>query len=116
MVGERMSTATAGRAREHKVRDLLIAHGWEPIFRAAGSKGPADIGMAHEEHGLALIQVGTGNKDLGPAARVRLLRAAHLCSALPIVAQVIHRPGKPSDVRYWHIGEGPASTWEAWRP
>lgn len=78
-----MSTATSGRAREYKVRDHMIDRGWEPIFRAAASKGPADIGMAHEDHGLVLVQVGTGNKKLGPDARARLLRAAWLCSALP---------------------------------
>lgn len=83
-----MSTATSGRAREYKVRDHLIQQGFELIMRAAGSKGPADIAMAHEEHGLALVQVGTEGKALGPADRIRLLRAAHLCSALPILATV----------------------------
>lgn len=107
-----MSTATSGRAREHKVRDHLIRNGWEPIFRAAASKGPADIGMAHEDYGLALIQVGTGNKTLGPTERARLLRAAWLCSALPIVAQVIPRAG----ITYWQVIDGPPSTWTEWKP
>lgn len=111
-----MSTATSGRAREHKIRNYMAERGWEPIFRSAGSKGPADIGMAHEDHGLALVQVGTDSKTLGPADRARLLRAAWLCSALPIVVQVIARPGKPSQLRWWHVGEGPASTWEEWSP
>lgn len=111
-----MSTATSGRAREHKIRDHMMRHGWHPIFRSAGSKGPADIGMAHEDAGLALIQVGTGNKTLGPADRARLLKAAHLCSALPIVVQVIPRPGKPSQLLWWLINEGPASTWQEWTP
>jgi hypothetical protein len=111
-----MSTATQGRAREHKVRDAMILHGWEPIFRAAASKGPADIGMAHEDHGLALVQVGTGNKTLGPVERARLLRAAWLCSALPIVAQVIPRPGKPSLIKWQEVTDGPPSTWREWKP
>jgi len=111
-----MSTATSGRAREHKVRDHLAELGWELIFRSAGSKGPADIGMAHEQHGLALIQVGTGNKTLGPAGRARLLRAAWLCSALPILAQVIPTPGKATEIRYWHVTAHTARHWAAWDP
>lgn len=102
-----MSTATAGRAREHKVRDDLAADGWQLIARSAGSKGPADLVMAHEWYGVALIQVGTQNKTLGPADRTRLLDAARLCSALPLVAQVIPRRG----ITYWLVSEGPASTW-----
>ena len=116
MGGDRMSTASSGRAREHKIRRTMEDHGWEPIFRSAGSKGPADIGMAHEHHGLALVQVGTGSKTLGPADRARLLRAAWLCSALPIVVQVIARPGKPSQLLWWQVTDGPPSTWEEWRP
>lgn len=107
-----MSTATAGRAREHKVRDHMAQYGWEPIFRAAASKGPADIGMAHEEYGLALVQVGTANKTLGPDDRARLLRAAWLCSALPIVANVVPR----GHIIYWIVTSGPPKTWGAWLP
>ena len=83
-----MSTATSGRAREWRVRDLLIEHGWTHIMRAAGSKGPADLLMAHPIHGAALIQVGTASKTLGPADRVRFTQAAHLCSALCLLATV----------------------------
>lgn len=111
-----MSTATAGRAREHQVRDHLTNAGWEIIFRSAGSRGPADIGMAHEHHGFALIQVGNGNKALGPDDRTRLLRAAWLCSALPILAQVIPHPGKPTEIRYWEVTEDTARHWTAWDP
>ena len=61
-----MSTATNGRAREHRVRDLLTARGWTPIMRAAGSKGAGDLLMAHPVHGGALVQVGTAkSKRLG---------------------------------------------------
>lgn len=111
-----MSTATTGRAREHRTRDALIAKGWEPIFRAAGSKGPADIGMAHEDHGLALIQVGTAGKNLGPDARARLCRAAWLCSALPILARHIASPGKPTVIEWWVVNAGTPSKWERWTP
>lgn len=83
-----MSTATSGRAREYKVRDHLISMGWSFIMRAAASKGPADLALAHPEHGLGLVQVGTTSKSLGPADRARFVAAADLCSALPILATV----------------------------
>lgn len=61
-------------------------YGWECICRSAGSKGPADLVMAHALHGLALVQVGPVDKVIGPAARERLLHAAELSSALPLIA------------------------------
>ena len=85
-----MSNATAGRAREYKVRDHLIDLGWVYIMRAAASKGPADLLMGHETHGAALIQVGTRSKHIGPDARTKFLRAAHITGALPIEA-IVHR-------------------------
>ena len=85
-----MSNATAGRAREYKVRDHLIDLGWVYIMRAAASKGPADLLMGHETHGAALIQVGTRSKHLGPDDRAKFLRAAHITGALPIEA-IVHR-------------------------
>ena len=106
-----MSTASQGRAREYKVRDAMIEHGWEPIMRAAASKGPADLLLAHEEYGAALVQVGTGNKDLGPADRARFLRAAYLCSALPVVARVDR-----GIIRYALVHDGFPSDWEPWEP
>lgn len=106
-----MSTATSGRAREYRVRDHLIAHGWELIARSAASKGPADLVMAHEEYGLGLFQVGTYSKRLGPADRSRLLHAAWLCSALPIVATVDR-----GTIRYALVHDGIPSDWEPWTP
>ena len=106
-----MSTATQGRAREYKVRDHMIGAGWELIARAAASKGPADIIMAHADHGVALVQVGTANKRLGPADRARLLHAAWLCSALPIVATVDR-----GTIRYALVHDGVPSDWEPWTP
>lgn len=101
-----MSTATAGRAREYKARDHMIAHGWQFIMRAAASKGPADLLMAHETHGAALVQVGTRNKQIGPAARTRFLRAAYLCSALPLLVTV--HLGK---VKCWHVTSDSPRHW-----
>jgi hypothetical protein len=106
-----MSTATQGRAREYRVRDHMIAAGWTFIMRAAASKGAADLLMGHEEHGAALIQVGTLGKNLGPAERSRFLRAAHLTSALPIVARA-HRTG----IKYAIVHDGIPSDWEPWTP
>lgn len=107
-----MSTATQGRAKEYKARDDMKEAGWEPIMRASSSKGPADLLMAHEEHGAALVQVGGKSKSLGPADRARLLRAAFLCGALPILAVVIPRQG----IRYWLVTADTPSTWEDWSP
>lgn len=106
-----MSTATQGRAREYRVRKHMVKAGWEQVMRSAGSKGPADLLMAHEEHGPALVQVGTDGKELGPAARTRLLHVARLCAALPILATA-SRAG----VTYWWVGPGPARTWTEWSP
>lgn len=106
-----MSTATQGRAREYRVRDNLIAAGWELVARSAGSKGAVDLVMAHVEHGPALLQVGTENKALGPAARQRLLHLAHICAAIPLLA--VAGRGR---VTYWWVGPGPARTWTEWSP
>ena len=107
-----MSTASAGRAREHRVRDEMIGYGWHLVSRSAGSKGAADLVMVHEHHGLALLQVGTGNKTLGPAARERLCDLADLCSALPVLASIA--PREPT--RWWLVTRDKPSTWEPWTP
>jgi hypothetical protein len=105
-------TAGQGRRREWHVRDHLIRQGWELISRSAGSRGPADLVMAHADHGIALIQVGTRSKHLGPAERERLLHAAWLCSGLPIVA--ILTPRQP--ITYWQITDAPMGHWTRWYP
>lgn len=105
-----MSTATTGRAREHRVRNLLIDHGWELVARSAGSKGAADLVMVHEDWGLALVQVGTDSKRLGPSDRRRLIDLARVCSALPLVA--LCAPRQP--VRFLRVVDGPPSQWEPW--
>lgn len=105
-----MSTATDGRRREHKVRDDLAARGWVPIMRAAASKGPADLLLAHPDHGAALVQVGSRTKTLGPADRERFCTAAELCGALALLAVVIPRAG----ITYWTVTRDTASKWERW--
>ena len=106
-----MSTATSGRAREYKVRDHLISMGWSFIMRAAASKGPADLALAHPEHGLALVQVGTTSKSLGPADRQRFVTAAHLCSALPILATV-----NRGHINYQIVTQEQPRHWETFNP
>jgi hypothetical protein len=106
-----MSTATSGRAREHRVRDHMQDAGWLQVARSAGSKGAADLVMVHPEHGLALVQVGTAGKSLGPADRVRLCDMADLCSALPILARVVPRQG----IEY-HLVARSLVAWERWSP
>lgn len=106
-----MSTATAGRAREWHVRDHLKSLGWNFLFRAAGSKGPADIGMTSPLRGLALIQVGTAGKTLGPADRERLHRAAWEAGAMPVLATV-HK----GRITYREVTLDKPSQWPDWEP
>jgi len=105
-----MSTARLGRDREHRVAGDLTTAGWSLVMRAAASKGPADLLMAHPEHGAALVQVGSKSKTLGPADRERLCNAADLCSALPLLAVVI--PRQP--VAYWLVTRDTPSRWGRW--
>lgn len=106
-----MSTATSGRAREYRVRNHLADHGWEPIMRAAASRGPADLLLAHPTHGPALIQVGTANKSLGPDDRERFVHAAELCAALPILATATR-----SGITYWWVTRDTPRYWSEWSP
>lgn len=105
-----MSTATSGRAREHRVRDRMIEAGWLLVARSAGSKGACDLVMVHPFNGLALVQVGTGNKTLGPADRDRFVSLAEVCSALPLLAAC--SPGKPPT--FWWVTRETASNWTRW--
>jgi len=104
--------ARNGAARERRIRDLMVDRGWIQVNRSAGSKGAMDLIMVHPDHGLAFVQVGTGNKTLGPYDRMRFLQLSDLCSALPLVA--LCTPRLP--VRFHVVTEGPASTWEAYQP
>lgn len=107
-----MSTARTGRDREHKVSRDLSGYGWRQIMRAAASKGPADLLMAHPIHGAALVQVGSRSKTLGPGDRERLCYAAELCSALAVMAIVL--PRQP--IRYSLVTRETASKWAEWKP
>lgn len=107
-----MSTATNGRAREHRVIHDLARHGWVTIMRAAGSKGPADLLTAHPIHGAALIQVGPAGKTLGPHDRARLVAAAHLIGALPLVARTHQGIG----VHYQEVTLDVPATWPEFNP
>lgn len=98
--------ARNGAARERRVRDYLAERGWLPVMRAAGSKGAADLLLAHPLHGAALVQVGTIHKSLGPADRARFCHAATMCGALSLLA-VATRTG----IRFWLVTLDKPSTW-----
>lgn len=103
-----MSTATNGRAREHRISKLMAANGWLQIMRAAGSKGPADLAMLHPFLGLAWVQVGTAkSKTLSPLDRDRLVAIAEQTHALPLLAT--SGPGVPT--RFHVVTREPASKW-----
>jgi len=89
------------------VRDDMATRGWVPIMRAAASKGPADLLLAHPVHGAALVQVGRKSKTLGPADRERLCTAAELCGALALLAVHLPRAG----VTYWLVTRDTPSRW-----
>lgn len=120
-----MSTASAGRAREHRTRDRLTETGWRQVMRSAGSKGSADILVGHPIHGAALVQVGTDNKEIrcktkdcdhnngsaAQCARDRFLDDAELVCALPLLA-TWSRAG----VRYFVVTRDTPSTWTEFQP
>lgn len=107
-----MSNADKGRSYEYKVAKHLTDAGWLQVMRAAASKGPADLLMAHPIFGAALVQVGSKSKRLGPADRARLVGAATLCNALAILAVVV--PYEP--IRYWLVTPDTPSKWDEWTP
>ena len=101
-----------GNYREYKVRDDMERAGWTRVMKAGGSRGVADLLLAHPDHGGALVQVGGADKALTPAERQRFLHIAWLCGHLPIVA--IAAPRQP--IRYWLVCDAPMSRWERWTP
>lgn len=107
-----MSSATNGRAREHRVSKHMQASGWRQIMRSAGSKGSADLLMASPEYGAALVQVGTAGKTLSPADRERFCTDADLCGALPILA--VCATGRAPWFR--HVNRDVPTKWESWSP
>lgn len=104
-----MSSATSGRAREHRVSKRMQEAGWLQIMRAAGSKGPADLAMLHPLYGLAWVQVGTAkSKRLSPLDRDRLVAIAEQTHALPLIAT--SGPGIPT--RLHIVTRESASKWK----
>lgn len=104
-----MSTATNGRAREHRVIKLMESHGWLKIMRAAGSKGPADAVLLHPFLGLCWLQVGTAaSKTLGPDARDRLCSIAEHTNALALLAT----SGPGIRTRFFVVTRETASKWK----
>jgi Holliday junction resolvase len=105
-----MSTATNGRAREHRVTRHMEKAGWLKVMRSAGSKGVADLFLVHPFHGTALVQVGTGSKFIGPDDRDKFVTIAEACGALPLLASCA--PGVPPV--FWRVTRDTASKWERW--
>jgi hypothetical protein len=107
-----MTAYTAGRDREYRVaRDMAERGGWVQIMRSAGSKGPADLLLAHPDRGTAaLVQVKKAAGSLGPKARADLCYVAELAGALPILADVIPYRG----ISYWLVK--PELPFEGWTP
>jgi hypothetical protein len=119
-----MSTATSGRAREHRVIKRFEDAGWLKVMRSAGSKGAADFIAVHPFHGLALVQVGTENKEIACATKTcehdgksaaqcgrdRFVTLAEACGALALLASC--SPGVPPT--FWQVTRDTASTWERW--
>jgi Holliday junction resolvase len=105
-----VSTASSGRAREHKVRHDLERHGFT-VIRSAGSKGAADLVAAHPDSGVILVQVGAASKALGPDDRERLCDWADVFCALPILARVVPRQG----IEYMLVART-LTAWERWTP
>ncbi len=107
-----MSTATSGRAREYRVRDDLVSHGYACVMRSAASKGAADLLHGHIDRGAVLVQVGTASKVLSPADRLRFVTAADLIGAIPVLAIAPRR----QPIRYWTVTIDTPSKWEEWTP
>lgn len=73
----------AGRAREYKVRDLLIAEGYD-VVRSAGSKGAIDL-VAIKAGQILFVQVKTTTPP-GPASWNKLYDLASHVGAVPVLA------------------------------
>lgn len=106
------NNAVNGRAREYRVAADMSKYGWRILMRAAGSKGSADLAMVHPVRGLALVQVGTKNKKLGPDDRVRFWKDAEDAGALCLLA--VTSPG--IGVRYWRVTMAQPRSWAEYKP
>jgi hypothetical protein len=118
----RSSSASLGRAFEHRVRDALTAQGWW-VIRAAGSKGKADLVALRATRAggervayCALINVKRGGK-VSPAEWNEMWDLAVLVGAFPVVAFM---PGARGIE--WRLVTGPKNgsgrpqPWTNWEP
>lgn len=80
-----MSHYAAGTRFEHKVRDHLIANGYE-IMRAAGSKGSTKIDLIAIKPGELLLIQCKRTGLIGPAEWNRVFEVAGWVGAVPLVA------------------------------
>lgn len=101
-----------GKAREYRVRDTLIDHGWTLVAQTGGSHGAADLIMCCPVRGWLLVQVGSRTKTLGPADRERLCDLADVGGALAVLAVVV--PRQP--IAYWQVTREIPSRWQSWTP
>ena len=80
-----MTHYDAGRRFEYRVRDHLIAEGYD-VIRSAGSKTKVDL-VAFKPGQVLLVQCKVDGQ-IRPIERRELLRiASHLPAAVPVVAQ-----------------------------
>lgn len=102
------NTAHQGRRVEWKVRDYLIANGYD-VVRAAASKGPADL-VCFKPGQVLVVSVKRSSAP-PPAERAELLRVASLLPGLvPLVAIGLPR------LTFRRLTGGGPNDWESWAP
>lgn len=72
-----------GRDFEYKVRDRLLGCGYF-VVRSAGSKGAADL-VAGKSGNTLLVQCTTNKESKNDKDRSRLIEAAEIFGALPVM-------------------------------
>jgi hypothetical protein len=106
-----VSTASKGRALEHKARHELEAAGWY-VIRSAGSKGTADLVAFHASRVPAFVQCKATPGPLPPIERLALRRLALMGCGDPV-----HYFRSDRGVYVWRrlTDPGPAD-YEPWSP
>lgn len=87
-----------GRGYEYEVRNHLLAEGYSPVLRTAGSKGAVDL-IAFKPGELLLVQVKSA-ASIGPTAWNALFDTAAMCDAIPLLAE--RRPGSTA-IRFYRL-------------
>ena len=103
-----MSRYEKGARLERKVKADLEGCGYV-VYRAAGSKGSADL-IALREGETLLVQVKTSNAVLGRVERLRLLTEALFTGSKAVLATTGPHPtdGRRTVLRLFHVvGKGP---------